>query len=104
MEVVKELNEKFPNPDEIVKEKDKKEFVKLFGEYLRIENILQNYDEFNHLKTLQTIDINNPEAVEEFKRLISYRMRTLQLCSKLNCSKNGQCRIIALLTMIFVIG
>src|SRR5690606_9513598 len=55
VEVVKELNEKFPNPDEIVKEKDKKEFVKLFGEYLRIENILQNYDEFNHLKTLQTI-------------------------------------------------
>jgi type I restriction enzyme R subunit len=42
--VVKELNEKFPNPDEIVKEKDKKEFVKLFGEYLRIENILQNND------------------------------------------------------------
>lgn len=68
IEVVKELNEKFPNPDEIVKEKDKKEFVKLFGEYLRIENILQNYDEFNHLKTLQTIDINNPEAVEEFKK------------------------------------
>jgi type I restriction enzyme R subunit len=68
IEVVRELNERFPNPDEIVKEKDKKEFVKLFGEYLKIENILQNYDEFNHLKTLQTIDINNPEAVEEFKK------------------------------------
>jgi type I restriction enzyme R subunit len=68
IEVVRELNGKFPNPDEIVKEKDKKEFVKLFGEYLKIENILQNYDEFNHLKTLQTIDINNPEAVEEFKK------------------------------------
>jgi len=68
IEVVKELNEKFPNPDEIVKEKDKKEFAKLFGEYLRVENILQNYDEFNHLKALQAIDINNPEAVEEFKK------------------------------------
>lgn len=68
VEVVKELNEKFPNPDEIVKEKDKKEFAKLFGEYLRVENILQNYDEFNHLKALQAIDINNPEAVEEFKK------------------------------------
>ena len=32
VEVVKELNERFPNPDEIVKEKDKKEFAKLFGE------------------------------------------------------------------------
>ena len=68
VEVVKELNEKFPNPDEIVKEKDKKEFAKLFGEYLRVENILQNYDEFNHLKAFQEIDINNPEAIEEFKK------------------------------------
>jgi len=68
VEVVKELNEKFPDPDAIVTEKDKKEFSKLFGEYLRVENILQNYDEFNHLKALQAIDINNPEAVEEFKK------------------------------------
>jgi type I restriction enzyme R subunit len=68
LEVVKELNEKFPNPDEIVKEKDKKEFAKLFGEYLRVENILQNYDEFNHLKAIQAIDVNNPEAIEEFKK------------------------------------
>ncbi|HEY1017567.1 MAG TPA: type I restriction endonuclease subunit R [Sediminibacterium sp.] len=68
VEVVKELNEKFPDPDEIVREKDKKEFAKLFGEYLRVENILQNYDEFNHLKALQLIDINNPEAIEEFKK------------------------------------
>ncbi len=57
IEVVKELNEKFPNPDEIVTEKDKKEFSKLFGEYLRIENILQNYDEFTNLKAIQEIDI-----------------------------------------------
>ncbi|WP_323756199.1 type I restriction endonuclease subunit R [Roseivirga sp.] len=67
IEVVKELNQKFPNPDEIVKEKDKKEFTKLFGEYLRVENILQNYDEFTNLKALQTIDISDSEAVEEFK-------------------------------------
>lgn len=68
IEVVKELNEKFPNPDSIVTEKDKKEFSKLFGEYLRIENILQNYDEFNHLKELQAIDKNNAEAIGEFKK------------------------------------
>lgn len=67
IEVVKELNEKFPNPDEIVKEKDKKEFSKLFGEYLRVENILQNYDEFTNLKALQAIDINDAEAIEAFK-------------------------------------
>ncbi|MEL7147801.1 MAG: HsdR family type I site-specific deoxyribonuclease, partial [Bacteroidota bacterium] len=67
IEVVKELKEKFPDPDEIFRESDKKEFVKLFGEYLRVENILQNYDEFTHLTALQSIDINDPEAVEAFK-------------------------------------
>lgn len=67
VEVVKELNEKFPHPDEIVTEKDKKEFAKLFGEYLRVENILQNYDEFTNLKALQEIDKNDPVAIEVFK-------------------------------------
>ena len=67
IDVVNELNEKFPNPDEIATEKDKKEFAKLFGEYLRVENVLQNYDEFTHLKALQAIDVHNPEAVEAFK-------------------------------------
>lgn len=69
IEVVEELKEKFPNPDEIETEKDKKEFSKLFGEYLRVENILQNYDEFNHLKELQSIDKTDEEALEEFKEV-----------------------------------
>ncbi|MGP9597441.1 type I restriction endonuclease subunit R, EcoR124 family, partial [Psychrobacter sp. AOP29-E1-4] len=67
LEVVKELQQRFPNPDEIVKEADKKDFAKLFGEYLRVENILQNYDEFASLKALQSIDITDTEAVETFK-------------------------------------
>ncbi|WP_313376912.1 type I restriction endonuclease subunit R [Chishuiella sp.] len=69
IEVVNELNEKFPNPDAIEKEKDKKEFTKLFGEYLRVENILQNYDEFTSLKVLQDIDLNDVTALEEFKEM-----------------------------------
>ena len=67
IEIVKELNERFSNVDEIETEQDKKEFSKLFGEYLRIENILQNYDEYTHLKALQAIDLDNPNAVEVFK-------------------------------------
>ncbi|UBZ12410.1 type I restriction endonuclease subunit R [Flagellimonas marinaquae] len=67
IEVVKELREEFPDPDAIETEKDKKEFSKLFGEYLRVENILQNYDEFTNLKAFQDIDINDSEAVEAFK-------------------------------------
>lgn len=67
IEVVQELKKKFPNPDEIETEKDKKAFAKLFGEYLRIENILQNYDEFTNLRALQGIDLNDAQAVEAFK-------------------------------------
>ena len=67
MAVVAELEQRFPDPDEIVKESDKKAFAKLFGEYLRVENILQNFDEFASLKALQTIDMNDAEAVEAFK-------------------------------------
>jgi len=69
IEVVKELNERFPNVDEIETEQEKKDFTKLFGEYLRIDNILQNYDEYTHLKALQTIDLNNPNAVENFRNI-----------------------------------
>lgn len=65
--VVAELQERFPNPDEIVREKDKKDFAKLFGEYLRTENVLQNYDEFTHLKALQDLDMADTEAIEAFK-------------------------------------
>jgi len=67
MAVVEELQQRFPNPDDIVKEKDKKDFAKLFSEYLRVENVLQNYDEFADLKALQSLDMNDAVAVEAFK-------------------------------------
>ena len=67
VEVVKELEQRFPDPAAIEKESDKKAFAKLFGEYLRIENVLQNYDEFASLKALQSLDMNDPAVVEEFK-------------------------------------
>lgn len=67
IDIVKELKERFPNPEHIEKEQDKKEFVRLFGEYLKAENILQNYDEFAGLKALQNLDPRDEQAVEEFK-------------------------------------
>lgn len=67
IEVVKELEERFPDPAAIEKESDKKAFAKLFGEYLRLENVLQNYDEFASLKALQEVDLNDAAAVEAFK-------------------------------------
>jgi type I restriction enzyme, R subunit len=67
LDVVAELQGRFPKPDEIIKEQDKKDFAKLFGEFLRIEHVLQNYDEFTGLKALQAVDMADPEAVETFK-------------------------------------
>jgi type I restriction enzyme R subunit len=67
VEVVKELEQRFSDPAAIGKESDKKAFAKLFGEYLRVENVLQNYDEFASLKALQSVDMNDPAVVEEFK-------------------------------------
>ena len=67
LEVIAELQEHFPDPDVIQTEKDKKDFVKLFGEYLRVENILQNYDEFSALQAFQSLDTSDAKAVEAFK-------------------------------------
>ncbi|MDY0050979.1 MAG: type I restriction endonuclease subunit R [Aliarcobacter sp.] len=67
IDITLELQQKFPNPEAIEKDKDKKEFAKLFGEYLKAENILQNYDEFAGLKALQDLDMNDEQAVKEFK-------------------------------------
>ena len=67
VEVVKELETRFPDPAAIEKEADKKAFAKLFGEYLRVENVLQNYDEFASLKALQVLDMDDAAAVEAFK-------------------------------------
>ena len=67
LEVIAELQEHFPDPDVIQTEKKKKDFVKLFGEYLRVENILQNYDEFAALQAFQSLDTSDTKAVEAFK-------------------------------------
>ncbi|WP_044480118.1 type I restriction endonuclease subunit R [Paenibacillus antibioticophila] len=67
VDVVSELEERFSDVDGIVTERDKKDFVKVFGEYLRVENILQNYDEFSALKALQTVDLTDSRALEDFK-------------------------------------
>ena len=53
-ELCEEIVERFPDPTEIKLEKDKKEFVKLFGEILKRENILRNYDEFSSFEKIIT--------------------------------------------------
>ena len=51
-EISKELVQKFPEPTEIELDADKKEFVELFGELLKSENILRNFDEFQNVDKL----------------------------------------------------
>ena len=67
VEVVAELEQRFPDPSAIEKETDKKAFAKVFGEYLRIENVLQNFDEFASLRAAQSLDVRDTAAVEAFK-------------------------------------
>jgi type I restriction enzyme R subunit len=67
VEVVGELEQRFPDPSAIEKEADKKAFAKVFGEYLRIENVLQNFDEFASLRAAQSLDVRDTAAVEAFK-------------------------------------
>lgn len=67
--ILGELEQRFPEPSQIFKEADKKEFAKLFGEFLRAENILQNFDEFVTLKAFQDVDQGDKGGVEAFKAL-----------------------------------
>ncbi|MGQ0286190.1 type I restriction endonuclease subunit R [Pasteurellaceae bacterium 22721_9_1] len=64
LDVVKELQTRFPDPAAITTENDKKAFVKLFGEYLRLDNVLQNYDEYVEFKQQNTAEnvLKEPEG------------------------------------------
>lgn len=77
-EVCREILERFPNPQEIKTENDKKEFVKLFGELLKLDNVLRNYDEFQELDKpisegyLQDLKSAYVEIRDEFLNLKNY--------------------------------
>ena len=52
IDLCNEIVEKFPKPVEIEKNQDKKEFAELFGELLKSENILRNFDEFENFEKI----------------------------------------------------
>ncbi len=49
-----EILTKFPEPTGIALEVDKKEFVRLFTELIKLENILKNFDEFGNFEKIIT--------------------------------------------------
>lgn len=54
-QISRELFENFSIPSNIILETDKIEFCKLFGQFLKLENKLKNYDEFQSLTEEQKI-------------------------------------------------
>lgn len=68
VDVTKDLEEKFPNPTDIVTEEDKKKFVRLFGEFLKLNHILKSYDQFQMFKDLKYAK-NDPHKLAKLKIL-----------------------------------
>ncbi len=73
-----EIIDKFPNPAEIELEADKKEFVKLFGQLLKSENILRNFDEFEtfehiisdrQMQDMKSVYVDIRESMSNEKRI-----------------------------------
>lgn len=52
VEICEKLMDKFSNPTEIHLESEKREFVELFGEMLKAENVLKNFDEFSDFEKI----------------------------------------------------
>ena len=52
VDLCNEIVEKFSNPVEIELDSEKKEFAELFGELLKSENILRNFDEFENFEKI----------------------------------------------------
>ena len=71
-ERIAELIQKYPLGQEIIGEQNKKDFVVLFGNILRLRNILSSFDKFQGEEILSPYDIQNYTGIyldirEEFK-------------------------------------
>ena len=58
-ELVDELQEKYPAGEIIISEKEKKEFVRLYGAILRLQNILSSFDEYAGKEILTQRDVQD---------------------------------------------
>lgn len=63
MELVKELESKFPLGEQIVGEKAQKEFIKLYGAILRLRNILTAFDDFEGKDVLPERDLQDYQSM-----------------------------------------
>ncbi|HNY25496.1 MAG TPA: type I restriction endonuclease subunit R [Alphaproteobacteria bacterium] len=58
-DLVKELTEKYPIDVQIIGEKNKKEFIRLYGAILKLRNILTTFDEFSEKDILTPRDVQD---------------------------------------------
>ena len=77
IDICNEIISKFPKPTEMVLEGDKKEFAQLFGDLLKAENILRNFDEFEsfekiisdrQMQDMKSVYVDIRESIVNFKR------------------------------------
>ena len=70
VEIVKMLTERFPvdKLTEVIEDKEKNEFIKLFGYYLKMYNLLTSFDEFcpSDIEKLREIRILNERARQDY--------------------------------------
>ncbi len=96
VDIVNELNERFGDPDNIITEKDKKDFAKLFGEYLRAENALQNFDEYQAMMELKRLLPITDETDEATVAQISQSIQDIQNKYQLDDETLGKLQAIPL--------
>lgn len=61
-EIIQELRENYPLGQQIIEEEAKKKFIKLFGELLRVRNILSAFDQFIGDSLISERDLQNYQS------------------------------------------
>jgi type I restriction enzyme R subunit len=61
--LVEKLNNQFPINETIIGDDDQKEFIKLFGEILKVKNILSTFDEFKGNEILSERDMQDYQSI-----------------------------------------
>ena len=62
VDLINELNEKFPLSNQIIGEKNEKDFIALFSAILKMRNILTSFDEFEGMSILSDRDLQDHQS------------------------------------------
>ena len=85
VDLCNEIVDKFPNPVEIELDSEKKEFAELFGELLKLENILRNFDEFENFEK-----IISDRQMQDMKSVYMDICEDIRNTGKNDENKNGE--------------